>query len=31
MVEKFPLDKAQEALDHMLAGNVRFRGVLVMD
>jgi len=31
MIEKFPLEKAQDAIDHMLSGNVRFRGVLVMD
>jgi D-arabinose 1-dehydrogenase-like Zn-dependent alcohol dehydrogenase len=31
MVEKFPLDKAQEAIDYMLSGNVRFRAVLKMD
>jgi len=31
MVEKFPLDKANEALKHMEDGKVRFRGVLVMD
>jgi len=31
MVERFPLDKAQEALDHMLSGKVRFRAVLVME
>jgi len=31
MVEKFPLEKAQEALDHMMSGKVRFRSVLVMD
>ncbi|KAF2669863.1 alcohol dehydrogenase [Microthyrium microscopicum] len=31
MIEKFPLDKAQEALEHMTSGKVRFRGVLVMD
>jgi len=31
MVERFPLDKAQEALDHMLSGKVRFRAVLCMD
>lgn len=30
MIEKFPLEKAQEALEHMQKGNVRFRGVLVM-
>ncbi|KIV93601.1 hypothetical protein PV10_04803 [Exophiala mesophila] len=29
MVEKFPLDQANEALKHMLEGKVRFRGVLV--
>ena len=29
MIEKFPLDKANEALDHMVQGKVRFRGVLV--
>jgi D-arabinose 1-dehydrogenase-like Zn-dependent alcohol dehydrogenase len=29
MVEKFPLEKANEALEHMNAGKVRFRGVLV--
>jgi D-arabinose 1-dehydrogenase-like Zn-dependent alcohol dehydrogenase len=31
MIEKFPLAKAQEALDSMLANKVRFRGVLVME
>jgi len=31
MIEKFPLAKAQEALDHMMSGNVRFRAVLTMD
>jgi len=29
MIEKFPLDKANEALEKMVAGKVRFRGVLV--
>lgn len=29
MVEKFPLDQANEALEHMEKGKVRFRGVLV--
>ncbi|KAI9716237.1 MAG: hypothetical protein M1812_005462 [Candelaria pacifica] len=29
MIEKFPLDDAQKALEHMLSGNVRFRCVLV--
>jgi D-arabinose 1-dehydrogenase-like Zn-dependent alcohol dehydrogenase len=31
MIEKFPLAKAQEALDHMMSGDVRFRAVLTMD
>jgi len=31
MVEKFPLDKVNEALQHMLEGKVRFRSVLTMD
>jgi D-arabinose 1-dehydrogenase-like Zn-dependent alcohol dehydrogenase len=31
MIEKFPLDKAQEAMDHMLSGKVRFRSVLLME
>ena len=31
MVEKFPFDKANEAMDHMMSGKVRFRSVLVMD
>ena len=31
MVEKFPLEKAQEAVDYMLSGKVRFRAVLTMD
>ncbi|KAF2105992.1 alcohol dehydrogenase [Lophiotrema nucula] len=29
MIEKFPLEKANEALDHMNSGKVRFRGVLI--
>ena len=29
MVEKFPLEKANEALKHMEDGKVRFRGVLL--
>lgn len=29
-IEKFQLDKANEALEHMLSGKVRFRAVLVM-
>ena len=31
MVERFPLDKVQEAVDHMLSGKVRFRAVLMVD
>jgi len=31
MIEEFPLDRVQEAIDHMLSGKVRFRAVLVMD
>ena len=31
MVEKFPLEKASEAVEHMLSGDVRFRAVLTMD
>lgn len=30
MIEKFPLEKANEALKHMEEGNVRFRCVLTM-
>lgn len=29
MTEKFPLDKANEALEKMVSGKVRFRGVLI--
>jgi hypothetical protein len=29
MIEKFPFEKANEALQHMSSGKVRFRGVLV--
>lgn len=31
MIEKFKLEEANEALEHMVKGNVRFRGVLVME
>lgn len=31
MVEKFPLDKVNEAMEHMLSGKVRFRCVLTME
>ncbi|OTB03021.1 hypothetical protein M426DRAFT_61258 [Hypoxylon sp. CI-4A] len=31
MIEKFPLDKANEAFDHMLTGKARFRAVITMD
>ena len=29
MIEKFPFEKANEALEHMTSGKVRFRGVLI--
>ena len=31
MIEKFPLEKAMEAYEHMMSGKVRFRSVLVME
>jgi len=31
MVEKFPMDKVQDAMDHMVASKVRFRAVLMME
>jgi D-arabinose 1-dehydrogenase-like Zn-dependent alcohol dehydrogenase len=31
MVEKFPFDKVEEAVKRMEEGEVRFRGVLVME
>lgn len=31
MIEKFKLDDAQKAYEHMLSGKVRFRSVLVME
>ncbi|KAL8923926.1 MAG: hypothetical protein Q9208_004363 [Pyrenodesmia sp. 3 TL-2023] len=31
MIEKFPLDKANEAFEHMLSGKVRFRAVITME
>ncbi|KAF2162091.1 hypothetical protein M409DRAFT_69317 [Zasmidium cellare ATCC 36951] len=31
LIEKFPLEKANEAMAHMLSGEVRFRAVLTMD
>lgn len=31
MIEKFPLERANEALEHMLSGKARFRAVLTMD
>ncbi|GAB1321070.1 hypothetical protein MFIFM68171_11280 [Madurella fahalii] len=31
MIEKFPLDKANEAFNAMLSGKVRFRAVITMD
>ena len=30
MIEKFSMDQINEAHEHMVAGKVRFRGVLVM-
>jgi D-arabinose 1-dehydrogenase-like Zn-dependent alcohol dehydrogenase len=30
MIEKFPLEKAAEAYDHMMSGKVKFRAVLTM-
>ncbi|KAL6721979.1 hypothetical protein ACLMJK_001084 [Lecanora helva] len=30
MVEKFPLEKANEAFDHMMSGKARFRAVITM-
>jgi D-arabinose 1-dehydrogenase-like Zn-dependent alcohol dehydrogenase len=30
MVEKYPLDRAQEAYQQMMNGKVRFRAVLTM-
>lgn len=30
MIEKFPLDKVQDAFEHMTSGKVRFRAVLTM-
>lgn len=31
MIEKFPLEKVNEAMEHMISGKVRFRAVLTMD
>lgn len=31
MVEKFPMDKVQDAMDHMVESKVRFRAVLMME
>lgn len=31
MVERFPLDKVNDAVQHMLSGKVRFRSVLTME
>ena len=30
MIERFPLEKAGEAYNHMLSGKARFRAVLTM-
>ena len=31
LVEKFSLEKANEAMEHMISGKARFRAVLTMD
>lgn len=31
MIEKFPLEKANEAYEHMLSGKARFRAVITME
>ncbi|XXG95741.1 hypothetical protein Hte_002011 [Hypoxylon texense] len=31
MIEKFPLDRANDAFNHMLSGKVRFRSVITME
>lgn len=31
MIEKFPLAKVEEAVEHMLSGKARFRCVLTME
>lgn len=31
MIETFPLEKANEAFNHMMGGHPRFRAVLVME
>lgn len=31
MIEKFPLEKANEAYEHMLNGKARFRAVITME
>ena len=31
MIEKFPLEKVADAVEHMMSGKVRFRAVLTMD
>jgi D-arabinose 1-dehydrogenase-like Zn-dependent alcohol dehydrogenase len=31
MIEKFPFDKVEDAVEHMMSGKVRFRSVLIMD
>ena len=31
VIEKFPLEKANEAYEHTMSGKVRFRSVLVME
>lgn len=31
MIEKFPFDKVEDAVNHMTSGKVRFRSVIVME
>jgi D-arabinose 1-dehydrogenase-like Zn-dependent alcohol dehydrogenase len=31
MIEKFPFDKVEDAVKHMMSRQVRFRSVLIMD
>jgi D-arabinose 1-dehydrogenase-like Zn-dependent alcohol dehydrogenase len=31
MIEKFPFDKVEDAVQHMESGKVRFRSVIVME
>lgn len=31
LIEKFPFDKVEDAVNHMMTGKVRFRSVIVME